>query len=196
MLPSAVTDTALGSAGWDQPRSNTCNDTAFFPSATRCCPTSRKPNLAWKRAEPGLGGSRSYSQQSSGTPVSAGTAVLLVDTLGELVACYLAADAAFVGGSLVPVGGHSLVEPAAAGLPLFSGRRVENAPEIAAALAAAEGLAWVEDAAGLASNLIRLALDPAMARARGAAARAVVEESRGACARILAAISGRPAPPA
>ena len=49
--------------------------------------------------------------------------VLLLDTLGELLDFYAAADVAFVGGSLVPVGGHNLLEPAALGLPVLSGPR-------------------------------------------------------------------------
>ena len=47
--------------------------------------------------------------------------VLLVDTVGELAALYAAADVAFVGGSLVPVGGHNLLEPAALGVPVITG---------------------------------------------------------------------------
>lgn len=129
-----------------------------------------------------------FVRRSCADPVTPATAVLLGDTLGELVACYLAADAAFVGGSLVPAGGHSLVEPAAAALPVFSGRQVGNAPDIAQALMAAGALAWVDQAEGLASDLATLARDPALACARGAAGRAVVADSRGALGRILAEI--------
>ena len=47
--------------------------------------------------------------------------VLLLDTMGELTAFYAASDAAFVGGSLVPMGGHNLLEPAALGVPVITG---------------------------------------------------------------------------
>jgi 3-deoxy-D-manno-octulosonic-acid transferase len=126
-----------------------------------------------------------FVRRSEGGPVRADTAVLLGDTLGELVACYLAADAAFVGGSLVPVGGHSLVEPAAAGLPLLSGRQVGNAPEVAAALAAAGALVWVNNASDLQQALAAWAGNPAEARRRGEAAQAMVAHGRGALGRVL-----------
>ena len=58
----------------------------------------------------------SASQQ---LPCDAATQVLLVDTLGELLDFYAAGDIAFVGGSLVGIGGHNLLEPAALGLPIF-----------------------------------------------------------------------------
>src|SRR3954464_8265666 len=58
-----------------------------------------------------------FVTRSSGAPLSGATEVFLVDRLGELVAFYAAADVAFVGGSLVPIGGHNLLEPASLGLP-------------------------------------------------------------------------------
>lgn len=128
------------------------------------------------------------ARRSLGDAVTADTAVLLVDTLGELLACYLAADAAFVGGSLVPVGGHSLLEPAAAGVPLFSGPQVFNAPEVAAALRGAGALVEVDDADALVEGLAAVAGDPALAKARGAAALAVVARGRGALARAMTVI--------
>ena len=109
--------------------------------------------------------------------------------LGELLALYAAADAAFVGGSLVPVGGHNLLEPAALGLPLLSGRQVFNAPEVAAALCATGALEWVEDAAGLCASLQALAADAAMRQRRGLAAVGVVDTNRGALRAILEAIN-------
>ena len=57
--------------------------------------------------------------------------VLLLDTMGELTAFYAASDVAFVGGSLVPVGGHNLLEPAALGVPVITGPHTQNGPEIA-----------------------------------------------------------------
>jgi 3-deoxy-D-manno-octulosonic-acid transferase len=114
--------------------------------------------------------------------------VLLGDTLGELLALYAAGDAAFVGGSLVPVGGHNLLEPAALGLPVLSGRQVFNAPEVAAALCATGALEWVEDAAGLCATLQALATDSALRQRRGLAAAGVVSANRGALRAILDAI--------
>jgi 3-deoxy-D-manno-octulosonic-acid transferase len=129
-----------------------------------------------------------YVARSQGGHVGAGTAVLLGDTLGELLALYAAADAAFVGGSLVPVGGHNLLEPAALGLPVLSGRQVFNAPDVAAALAAAGALEWVDDVTGLCGSLQALAADAALRQRRGLAAVGVVDANRGALRAILEAI--------
>jgi 3-deoxy-D-manno-octulosonic-acid transferase len=111
--------------------------------------------------------------------------VLLLDTLGELAEFYAAADVAFVGGSLVPVGGHNLLEPAALGLPVLAGPALFNAPDVAQALRAAGALQIVQDAAGLAAALTALlACAPERAR-RAAAGRAVIEANRGALERLL-----------
>jgi len=64
----------------------------------------------------------------SGDPISGG--VLLIDTIGELVALYSLADVAFVGGSLVPRGGHNIIEPALHGVPIIVGNHTENFRDI------------------------------------------------------------------
>jgi 3-deoxy-D-manno-octulosonic-acid transferase len=64
-------------------------------------------------------------------PCDASTDVFLVDTMGEVPLFFAASDVAFVGGSLVPIGGHNLLEPAAQGLPIIIGPHVFNAQEIA-----------------------------------------------------------------
>lgn len=130
-----------------------------------------------------------FVARSAAGEVSPDTAVLLGDTLGELQTLYAAADVAFVGGSLVPVGGHNLLEPAALALPLLSGRQVFNAPEVAAALAAAGALEWVESAAELAASLAALAAAPERRHTRGRAAAEVVNANRGALAATLAALA-------
>ena len=62
-----------------------------------------------------------FVTRSSGAATAGNTEVFLVDKLGELLAFYAAGDVAFVGGSLVPIGGHNLLEPAALGLPVLAG---------------------------------------------------------------------------
>ncbi len=111
--------------------------------------------------------------------------VLLLDTLGELADFYAAADVAFVGGSLVPIGGHNLLEPAALGLPVLSGPEQFNAPQIAQALRAQGALTLVHDADELAAALSRLVSDREARARQGAAGRAVIEANRGALARLL-----------
>jgi 3-deoxy-D-manno-octulosonic-acid transferase len=116
---------------------------------------------------------------------AASTAVLLLDTLGELMDFYAACDVAFVGGSLVPIGGHNLLEPAAAGVPVLTGPHQFNSPQIARAMTDAHAVTIVHGAAELAGALIRLLQDPAARTAQGMAARAVIDANRGALARML-----------
>jgi 3-deoxy-D-manno-octulosonic-acid transferase len=112
--------------------------------------------------------------------------VLLLDTLGELLDFYAAADVVFVGGSLVPVGGHNLLEPAALGRPIVAGPSEFNAPEIARLLAARGAVRIVRDASELGANVSELFANAPEREALGGRARAVLEENRGALARLLA----------
>jgi 3-deoxy-D-manno-octulosonic-acid transferase len=111
--------------------------------------------------------------------------VLLVDTMGELTALYAAADAAFVGGSLVPVGGHNLLEPAALGVPVITGPYTANSREIARLLKQRGGAVEVADAEALANALHEFFADPAIRRRVGACARECVEAHRGSVARLV-----------
>jgi 3-deoxy-D-manno-octulosonic-acid transferase len=120
--------------------------------------------------------------------VAVDTQVLLLDSLGELVEWYAAADVAFVGGSLVPVGGHNLLEPAALAVPSLTGPYVFNAEEIARALVSEGAVEMVEDASGLAAALLGLARDPAGRRRRGALGQAMVARNRGTLQRLEALI--------
>src|SRR5690606_7097343 len=72
-----------------------------------------------------------FVKRSHGAACGADTEVLLVDTLGELLDFYAAADVAFVGGSLVPIGGHNLLEPAALGVPVLTGPHNFNGQDVA-----------------------------------------------------------------
>jgi len=111
--------------------------------------------------------------------------VLVLDTLGELMDFYAAADVAFVGGSLVPVGGHNLLEPAALGLPVLSGPHQFNSPDIARTLNECGALTTVTDASSLAVALLRLLSDPELRARQGGSARAAIEANRGALAGVL-----------
>jgi 3-deoxy-D-manno-octulosonic-acid transferase len=119
---------------------------------------------------------------------AADTAVLLVDSLGELLDFYAAADVAFVGGSLVPVGGHNLLEPAALGLPILCGPYFFNSEDIAQLLIACGALEVVRDAANLAERLTALLADPAERARRGQLARASIEDNRGTLEKLLGLI--------
>ena len=126
--------------------------------------------------------------RTDGKPCSASTQVFLGDTMGELTLFYAASDVAFVGGSLVPIGGHNLLEPAALGLPLLSGPHVFNAQEIADMFVDKGACVLVQDGAGLAAEVSRLLSDPERAARLGDAGRDILERNRGALARLLAMI--------
>jgi 3-deoxy-D-manno-octulosonic-acid transferase len=126
-------------------------------------------------------------RRSSGVP-DPEAQVLLLDTLGELQDFYAAADAAFVGGSLVPIGGHNVLEPAALGVPVLSGPQLFNSPEVARVLRVQGALTVVEDAEALGGELQRLLAEPDSRARQGAAGRAAIEANRGALERVLALI--------
>ena len=115
-----------------------------------------------------------------------GTKVFLGDTMGEVPLFYAASDLAFVGGSLVPVGGHNLLEPAALGLPLVSGPHVYNAQEISDLFIDLGACHIVNDAGQLAVAVTELLEDPAAAAEQGGKGRDIVQQNRGALARLLA----------
>jgi 3-deoxy-D-manno-octulosonic-acid transferase len=132
-----------------------------------------------------------YASRAAQAPVEAQTSVLLVDTLGELLMFYAAADVAFVGGSLVPVGGHNLLEPAALARPILVGPHNFNGPEIADLLLAAGAAVQVGSAHELAASLVSLIPDEALRAEMGAKAQAIVAANRGALERVMRLIEAR-----
>ncbi|WP_028241573.1 lipid IV(A) 3-deoxy-D-manno-octulosonic acid transferase [Stutzerimonas azotifigens] len=126
--------------------------------------------------------------RSGGAPVTADTQVLLGDTMGELLFLYALADVAFVGGSLMPNGGHNLLEPAALDVPVLSGPHLFNFLDIAAQLRAAGALVEVGEEAELAAQVARLWQEPEVAADMRAGGRRVMQANRGALQRLLAGI--------
>jgi len=118
-------------------------------------------------------------------------AVVVLDTMGELRSVYAAADAVFVGGSLVPHGGQNVLEPAGLGKPVLTGPHTWNFEEAVETLAAAGGVEVVRDAAGLREAALRLHGDRAEAARRGAAGREAVVKGKGATRRTLDLIRAR-----
>ena len=118
----------------------------------------------------------------------AAASVLLVDTVGELAVLYASADVAFVGGSLVPIGGHNLLEPAALGLPVLTGPSHSNSQEIAQLLLARGAALEVSGAAELSAALGRLIADPQECRRMGQIGREIVAANRGSVDKLLAII--------
>ncbi len=124
-------------------------------------------------------------RRSTDEAVDAGTQVLVGDTMGELLFLYALADIAFVGGSLVPNGGHNLLEPAALGKPVLSGPHLFNFLEISAQLRGAGALREVQDANQLAQGVGELWRDPAAAQRMRDAGLGVLKANQGALERLL-----------
>jgi len=116
--------------------------------------------------------------------------VVLLDRTGALAELYAAGDAAFVGGSLVPHGGHNVLEPVLAGTATLTGPHTGNFRDLVAPLAEAGGVGIVT-AEGLAGALAALLDDPRLRGDRTARARGAIEGSRGAAARSARRIAER-----
>ncbi|HEV2196460.1 MAG TPA: 3-deoxy-D-manno-octulosonic acid transferase [Candidatus Acidoferrum sp.] len=117
--------------------------------------------------------------------------VLLLDSIGELASLYRLADGAFVGGSLVPSGGHNILEPAAFGkVPVF-GPSMENFAEIATRFVSAGAAIQVESPEDVGVAWIELFRNPQRMKEMSEKARNLVENSRGATSRALEEIAIR-----
>ena len=111
--------------------------------------------------------------------------VVVLDTIGELAQVYQLATVAFVGGSLVPTGGHNILEPAVYGRPVVFGPSMTNFAEIAEMFLASGAAVQVHSEHELEETLITLMGDSVRRAAIGAAARALVDANRGATERTL-----------
>jgi 3-deoxy-D-manno-octulosonic-acid transferase len=121
--------------------------------------------------------------------ISEDVTVILVDSIGELASLYRLADGVFVGGSLVPSGGHNILEPAAFGkIPVF-GPSMENFAEIASRFVTAGAAVQVESPEDVGVAWIEFFRNPERMTRMGDTARNLVEDSRGAADRALAEIA-------
>ena len=126
-------------------------------------------------------------RRSSGRDFAVKTAdVYLGDSIGELLLLYAMADLAFVGGSLVPTGGHNVLEPALLGVPVVFGPHMFNFAEAAQHLLAANGVRQVQNADELAEVIANLLANPSIRQRMGEKARQAVNANRGALARLFA----------
>ena len=129
------------------------------------------------------------SQSSATDAAGEVPSVLLLDTLGELLYFYAAADVAFVGGSLVPVGGHNLLEPAALGLPVLTGPNNSNGEDVARLLVDCGAAKIVHSGAELAGRVAELLSDQALRVVMGSRGRAAIDRNRGALEKVLRLIN-------
>ena len=126
-----------------------------------------------------------YTSRSGGTAIPRATSVMLGDTMGELMMFYAAADVAFVAGSLVPIGGHNLLEPASLGRPVLTGPHNFNSEEVARLLLEAGAARTVTDTRQLGAGVSEMLGDAALRTSMGAAGRGVLDANRGAIDRLL-----------
>jgi 3-deoxy-D-manno-octulosonic-acid transferase len=132
-----------------------------------------------------------HASGASGTngTISRDVTVILLDSIGELASLYRLADGAFVGGSLVPSGGHNILEPAAFGkIPVF-GPSMENFSEIASRFVAADAAIQVESPEDAGVAWIELLRNPERREKMSENAKRLVDNSRGAMDRVLVEIS-------
>jgi 3-deoxy-D-manno-octulosonic-acid transferase len=132
-------------------------------------------------ARHGLEGVRRTEWSGAAAP----PAVIVLDTVGELAALYAAADVVFVGGSLVPIGGHNPLEPAREGKPVLVGPHTGNFRDATGLLLDAGGARRVADGPALAAEVTALLDDPLSRRALGQAARHAVDSRAGAVGATL-----------
>ncbi len=128
-------------------------------------------------------------RRSTGAMCSDNTHVFLGDSMGELAMFYAAADVAFVGGSLVPIGGHNLLEPAAVGLPVIIGPYTHNFEYISELLLDKGAARRVMDANELGLAVIEFLQEPNLRDNAGEQGRLVIEKNRGAVDRVKTLIA-------
>jgi len=133
---------------------------------------------------------RAASAPSAGAAPAERLDVLLLDTLGDLLPCYAAADVAFVGGSLIEgIGGHNLIEPAALAIPTITGPHGKNSADVATALVAHRALEIVTDVDSMITLLRRWVIDAESRRQCGERAQEFVTGNRGTLQRLLAVVA-------
>ena len=130
------------------------------------------------------------ARRSKHQPCTTQTAIFLGDTMGELQVFLAAADIAFIGGSLVKVGGHNLLEAAAVGVPAVIGPHSFNFATITRLMVEEGAAAQVADAAGLTRQLCTWLTDAAERARIGENALRVLAENRGALPRLLGLVDG------
>ena len=124
--------------------------------------------------------------------VELGADALILDVMGALPSFYPLACAAFVGGTLVPVGGHNLLEPALAGVPVIFGPHTGHIERPAKLLVEEGGGRLINDAHEMSKSMAVFARDETLSRVIGGQARALAVRLQGATASILAELEALP----
>ncbi len=136
-------------------------------------------------AENGL----NWQRKTDSTPLTASTQVYLADSLGEMMLWYAVANIAFVGGSLVPFGGHNILEPAALKKPIISGQNFANLESMFAPFIEQNAIKLVKDSEALAGTLEELLSDQSSAKQMADQAHYCFSQQSGALAKTLTLIN-------
>jgi 3-deoxy-D-manno-octulosonic-acid transferase len=125
------------------------------------------------------------ASRQAGLPVEELPPVILLDTMGELAKLYAAGTIVYIGGSLVPIGGHNVLEAAAYARPVLFGPHMGNFAEMARLFLEQGAGLQVRDATELGEQIVRLFAEPAAARRMGEVGRGIVDTHRGASRRTV-----------
>lgn len=128
--------------------------------------------------------SKNLSTGGESQPLDAATDICVADTMGELPVLIAAADVAFIGGSLVPLGGHNVLEASAAGVAVVFGPHMFNFADIADQLVQHTAGIQITDADELAEVVQRLLTDPNLRQQYAKNGRALLQKNRGALAKV------------
>jgi 3-deoxy-D-manno-octulosonic-acid transferase len=131
------------------------------------------------------------ARRSRGEPAAPGIAVFLGDTMGELTLFIGAVDVAFVGGSLVPVGGHNILEPAALGVPILFGPHMFNFSLISQMMLECGAAIQVESSEQLGAEVSAWLADASVRAEVGERGSRLVAENRGALDRLYMLVEER-----
>lgn len=127
----------------------------------------------------------SFARRSQNHIINADTSVYLADTIGELMLWFAVSDVAFIGGSLVPFGGHNILEPAALGKPVISGQYHQNLQALYDSFKQGDGLLIAQDVDQLSQQLIQLSQSPELREKAGQRAKDCFAQQTGALQRLI-----------
>ena len=135
-----------------------------------------------------LCGSRASRRRSTGGQISSQTAIYIADTMGEMGLFYRLSHFCFLGGTLVPLGGHNVLEPARLNCAVLAGPHTQSAPGAYDAIFNAQGSGRVANSSDIAREAAKLLSDPAFAKAAGEAAARGAATLSGAVSRTANAL--------
>jgi 3-deoxy-D-manno-octulosonic-acid transferase len=144
--------------------------------------TGRGPDLEM------LCGTRAFRRRSAGGQIGSQTAIYIADTMGEMGLFYRIAPFCFLGGTLVPLGGHNVLEPAQLHCAVLAGPHTQSAPKAYDAVLKAQGFGRIGSSTDLAREAGRLLRDPTAAKEAGEAAARGAASLSGAVSRTIQAL--------